>query len=200
MFVDGNGFMVDATIVTWSLSGGTERIFSANIDDGQYITFGTQEIATQGTLNIWSPGSLGITWATSLSEQTIEYYYSGDTSMHFLVDDGQGLDNWYTTTLQMSWNLTTWSYTIASTNASFKAASGTVTLLSGTANAGVLIDSNATSYQSLNTARTLIYRNTWANWGITWWYGVYIRLSVIVPAAQPWGGYQWTLVYTLIEN
>jgi hypothetical protein len=151
-------------------------------------------------LNIWSPASLAITWTTSLEQQTIEHYYSGDSSMYFLVDDGQWVDNGYTTTLQMSWNLTAWAYTIAATSASFKAASGTVTLLSGTANANVLVDTNATSYQSLDTARTLIYRNTGANWGVTWWYGVYIRLSITVPAAQPGGGYQWTLVYTIIEN
>lgn len=200
MFLDGDGVMADATTVTGTLSGEAEWIFEVNISDGEYITFGTQEIETQGTLNIWSPTSLGITWATSLSEQTIEYYYSGDTSMYFLVDDGQGLDNGYTTTLQLSGNLTAWPYTIASTSASFKAASGTVVLLSGTANADVLIDTNATAYQSLDTARTLIYRNIGANGDITWGYGTYIRLSIVVPGAQPWGWYQWTLVYTIIEN
>lgn len=198
MLVDSDGTMANATPYIGQLSG-EDRVFFADIADGEYLTFWTQSITELWSLTIESPLSLWYAWVdTSLDVQVIEQYFSG-ADMYFKVSDYIGSATGYVTTMQLSGNLTTGAYSISSTNVSFKSGSGNVTLLSGTANTGVLIDTNATSYQSLNTARTFIYRNN-GQGGIVGTYGDKIRLQTTIPAGQPWGSYVWTLVYTLIEN
>lgn len=56
------------------------------------------------------------------------------------------------------------------------------------------------AYQSLDTARQLIIRNTAANNGIIGQYGVLPQMQVIIPAYQAVGSYTGTLTYTLYTN
>ena len=90
--------------------------------------------------------------------------------------------------------------TIAASNVQFKSSSGNVNLLSGTANPRVLIDTNTSNYQSLDTAKTFIYRDDATNSDTVGKYGQTIFMRINVPAYQAPGAYAGTLVYTLIEN
>lgn len=56
------------------------------------------------------------------------------------------------------------------------------------------------AYQSLDTARQLIERNTTENFGVVGQYGVTPLMQLIIPPYQPVGTYLATLVYTLYEN
>jgi len=73
-------------------------------------------------------------------------------------------------------------------------------LLSGNANTNVTIDSAATDYQTLDTARSFIRRNTAANNGVVSKYGAQVWLEIEVPAFQAVGSYTGSMVFTLIEN
>jgi hypothetical protein len=55
-------------------------------------------------------------------------------------------------------------------------------------------------YQSLDTARQLINRNTAANFWVVGQYGVLPDMQLVIPAYQSVGVYTATLTYTLYEN
>lgn len=179
-------------LTLWSVSWG-DVVRAATTTVNVQITLGTVTISSPTTLSFSS------TVSASFDAQTLAQEFTG-TSNYFLVQDMKGADSGYNTTLQLSGNLTTWALSISSSNVQFKSSNSSVTLLSGTANPRVLIDSNATSYQSLNTARTFIYRNAQSNTGVIGKYGDTIWLNINIPANQAAGYYVGTLVYTLIEN
>jgi|GEM_PF-675956 len=154
-----------------------------------------------GTITITSPASLTFTTPPTVSfqSQLLAEHFSG-TGNYFTVNDLKGADEGYSTTLQISGNLTTGGLSIASGNVSFKVNSTTPILMSGAANPRVLIDAASASYQAMHVARTYIYRDTALNTGAISQYGQSIFLQVTIPAGQPAGAYVGTLVYTLIEN
>ena len=99
----------------------------------------------------------------------------------------------------MSGNLVAGSNVISGSNVSFRSV-GSIVTVSGSANTNVIFDAATSAYQALNTSRTFIKRNAWANLGKIGYYGGNVNMQVNVPAGQPAGSYAGTLVYTLIEN
>lgn len=185
--------LASALLITMRSCIGWDPVYAATTTVSMQITVGTVSITSPTTFSF----SSSIT--ASFSAQTLTQEFTGNSN-YFVVQDMKGADSGWNTTLQLSGNLTTGGYSIASTNVEFKSSVGTVTVLSGTTNPRVLVDSNTTSYQSLNTARTFIYRNAQSNTGVIGKYGETIFLNINIPANQPAGYYQGTLVYTLIEN
>jgi len=75
------------------------------------------------------------------------------------------------------------------------------TLIAGTANLRVQTAiSMSGTYLSLDSARTLIKRDTAANLGVLGHYGTLPHMQILIPAFQAVGYYTGTLVYTLYEN
>jgi hypothetical protein len=72
--------------------------------------------------------------------------------------------------------------------------------MAGTANTNVQVQSAMSSFQSLDTARQLIIRNTTTNNGIIGKYGVLPQLQLLIPAYQAVGTYTGTITYTLYTN
>lgn len=133
------------------------------------------------------------------NDQIVQQDFTG-VANYFIVTDLKGINSGYNTTLQLSGNLTSSGNSISASNVSFKSDGSTPTLLSGTANPRVEIDSNANSFQSLNTARNFIKRDAALNTGTLSQYYQTIEMQINVPASQPAGEYAGILVYTLIEN
>jgi len=77
---------------------------------------------------------------------------------------------------------------------------GGVTTMAGSANTRVVVDAGMASFQSLDSARTYIKRDTAANFGLVGQYGTLPELQVVIPAYTPVGTYSADLVYTLYEN
>ena len=117
------------------------------------------------------------------------------------MSDFQGIDSGYTTTLQLSGNITdTSGDSIAAANLAL-IGQPAVTLFGGTSNPNVqpTIATSSPLYP-LSAIQTIIYRNDGANSGITGIYGVFLPLNLTMPPAQKSGNYQGTLVLTLIQN
>jgi len=75
------------------------------------------------------------------------------------------------------------------------------TLIAGIANLRVQTAiSMSGTYLSLDTARTLIKRDSGANFGVLGHYGTLPQMQILIPAFQAVGYYTGTLVYTLYEN
>ena len=156
---------------------------------------------TEGTLTISAPTSFTFSsfWASFVTG-TVTNDFTG-VSNYFIVTDLKGIDTWYTTTLQMASDLITGTNRISSGNVAFKADYPVAILLSGTTNPRVITDSAATGwFQSLNNARTFIYRNDGLNTWVLSQYGQHITMQITIPAGQPAGAYSGSLVYTVIEN
>lgn len=154
-----------------------------------------------GSITIGSPTSLSFSSTAAASDvtQSLEQAFNG-AGDYFYIQDLKGADNGYSTTLQASGPLTAGTNTIPLTNMSFKAVSGTPTLLSGTTNPRVTLNAGATSYQDFSSARTFMVRANTANNGVISKYGSQISLKVDIPGWQAVGTYTTSLVFTLIEN
>lgn len=146
------------------------------------------------------PTSLTFSSALNVSfwAQTINQDFTWAAN-YFWVQDLKGIDSWYNTTLQLSWNLSSSGNIISGSNVSFVAV-WTISVLSGTTNPRVVLDAATAWYQALNASRNYIKRNNAANSWVIGYYGSLINLKIDVPAWQPAGAYVGTLVYTLIEN
>ena len=142
------------------------------------------------SITIGSPTALSFTntITSSNATQSLEQDFSSSGTNSFYVQDLKGTDSGYNTTLQLSGGLA------AGSN------SGTPTLLSGMANARVVLDSWSTAYQNFSSARTFITRAAGVNNGTLGQYGAQIWLRIDIPAWQAAGTYTTSLVYTLIEN
>ena len=160
-----------------------------------------------GIVSIGAPTTLAFTStiSVSLGAQTLTQAFTGGSN-YFYVLDMKGIDSGYTTTLQMLSGSTALSTTggaaIAASNIAFQAdnASGVYVVMSGAANPNVVINSLVSGYQTLDVARTWIYRNVGVNTGVIGQYGQAIDLRISVPASQPAGNYAGTLIYTVVEN
>ena len=75
-----------------------------------------------------------------------------------------------------------------------------ITTLAGTANTNVVVNAGMAAFQSLDTPRRLIERNTAANSGKIGQYGVLPQMQIIIPAYQAVGSYSGSLTYTLYSN
>ena len=154
------------------------------------------------SITIGSPTALSFTntITSSNATQSLEQDFSSSGTNSFYVQDLKGTDSGYNTTLQLSGGLAAGSNTIPTSSVFFKSASGTPTLLSGMANARVVLDSWSTAYQNFSSARTFITRAAGVNNGTLGQYGAQIWLRIDIPAWQAAGTYTTSLVYTLIEN
>lgn len=154
-----------------------------------------------GTVCIWSTGAFDFgNYQVSSSAQTV----SGAFTSPFYVDDLKGADSGYYTTVQVNAALVgPGGATIPNSNVYMKtAAIGNpwITTLAGTPNTRVIIAAGMASFQSLDTPRQLINRNTAANFWVLGQYGVNPLMQLIIPAYQAVGTYTGTLTYTLYEN
>lgn len=149
----------------------------------------------QASVNIWIDSWVlyDKTIAVSSEAQIVESQFSG----YLRIDDPVGADSGRYTTLSIT-DLS-WSNTIISNTGISIQASG-IDLLSGTANAWVVVDVSLANYQTLSGIVTYIKRDVWANGWITWWYGNKPWLKIAIPAYQDVDEYEATITYTLYEN
>jgi hypothetical protein len=139
-------------------------------------------------------------FTASSSSQTVSGSFVGSGG-YFTVDDLRGADVGYYTTVQLNADLVgPGTATMLRTNVFMKTPSATTTLLAGTANAGVMVDAGMSAFQSLETPRQLIKRNTGTNNGVIGQYGTLPQMQLIIPAYQAVGTYSGTLTYTLYSN
>lgn len=182
-----------ASAGTWCIGTGTSCSTTTSVQIN--ILPGNMCIGSTGTFNFGS-------FAASSSIQTVTGAFVGSGG-YFYVDDLRGADVGYYTTVQVGNLAGPGSATLGSGNVYVKTAtqgSAGVTLMAGVANTNVQIQAAMSAYQSLNTARQLIIRNTGTNNGLIWQYGVLPQLQIIIPAYQAVGTYTGTLTYTLYSN
>jgi hypothetical protein len=129
---------------------------------------------------------------------------NGTFTSPFWVDDLKGTDEGYYTTAQMSGALQ-WpgTNTIAATNVSMKTSAignAGITTIAWSPNTNVVIDAGMSSYQTLETPKTLIKRVAGPNFWLIGQYWVTPQMQLMIPAYQAIGNYTGTLVYTLYGN
>ena len=90
--------------------------------------------------------------------------------------------------------------TIPAANVSVRVPNTTVTLMAGSANAGVVLPAGLTTFTALNSAVTFLNRVDGTNNGLIGKYGKIPEMQVVIPAYQSVGTYTATLVYTLYEG
>jgi len=143
------------------------------------------------------------TFTASSSAQTVSGAFAG-TGWYFFVDDLRGADAGYYTTVQLDADLAgPGTATLPRANIFVRTlwvGSAGITTMAGTANTNVQVQSAMSSFQSLDTARQLIIRNTTTNNGIIGKYGVLPQLQLLIPAYQAVGTYTGTITYTLYTN
>ncbi len=166
-----------------------------------FTTTSVQVSILPGNMCIGSTGDFNFgSFTASSSSQTITGAFVG-TGGYFHVDDLRGANAWYYTTVQLNADLVGPGVaTMLRTNVFMKTPSSTTTLLAGAANAGVVVDAGMSAFQSLETPRQLIKRNTGTNNGVIGQYGTLPQLQLIIPAYQAVGTYTGTLTYTLYSN
>lgn len=177
----------DAACLAWAASCTEDVTVSVEVISGDIC------IGTTGTFDFGS-------YTASATAQTV----TGAFVDELWVEDLNGGDAGYTTTLQLSGDLTsTNGDTIPTSAVSVKTdatGAGGVTTMAGSANTRVEVDAGMAAFQTLDSARTYIKRDTAANFGLVGQYGALPELQVVIPAYTPVGTYSTTLVYTLIEN
>ncbi len=155
---------------------------------------------TAGDICIGTTGAFDFgSYTASATAQTV----AGSFVDELWVEDLNWWDAWYYTTLQLSWDLTSGTNTIPTSAVSVKTpATGAawVTTMAGLANTRVVVDAWMAAFQTLDSARTYIKRDTAANFWHVGQYGALPELQVVIPAYTPVGVYSSTLVYTLYEN
>lgn len=175
-----------ATLFTWI------AVSQAAVNTDVYLSvlWGNVTIGTTGAFNFGS-------FTVSSSVVTTGKQFTGND--YFWVDDMKGADSGYYTTIQ-STDLTGTNWTILASNISMKVDAVTTTLITGTANANVVVANGLLSYSPLNSAVTFIKRDTAANAGKLGRYASFPWLQVAIPAYQAVGSYHANLTYTIIEN
>lgn len=151
-----------------------------------------------GDICIGNTGSFDFgQYTVSSTSQTQTGVFTED----FWVEDLKGADTGYYTTLQLGGNMTgPGSATIPAANVSVRVPNTTVTLMAGSANAGVVLPAGLTTFTALNSAVTFLGRVNGANLGLIGKYGKTPEMQVVIPAYQSVGAYTATLVYTLYEG
>jgi hypothetical protein len=136
-------------------------------------------------------------YTVSSSLQTV----TGAFTDYFWVDDLKGADSGYYTTLQLSGDLVgPGGATIPAANVFTNVTTTGTTLVTGSANANVVVADGLAAWSALDSAQTFIKRDTGTNNGLLGQYGSLPQLRVDIPAYQAVGTYTATLCYTLYEN
>jgi hypothetical protein len=166
-----------------------------------FVTTTVQVSILPGNMCISSTGDFNFgDFVASSSAQTVSGAFVGSGG-YFTVDDLRGADAGYYTTVQLDADLVgPGTATMLRSNIFMKTASLFATLLAGIANPSVIIDAGMAAFQSLDTPRQLIKRNTGTNNGVIGQYGTLPEMQLIIPAYQAVGTYTGTLTYTLYSN
>lgn len=170
------------------------------LNQAQAATTTVSMSITPGVVTYGAPASLTYTatLSASFAAQTLNQDFTG-VANYFWAQDLKGADSGYNTTLQLSGNLVNGWNAISGSAVSFKAV-GSITVVSWSTNARVVLDAGTSAYQALDSSKNFVKRNNAANFGVIGYYAATINLKVDVLAGQPAGAYAGTLVYTLIEN
>lgn len=147
-------------------------------------------IVSPEPVSIWSATWIVLNALSSSGFQQVQAIFTEP----FFVKDPQWLNSGRYTTISAT-NLV-WSHGSIPSSWIFFQASWVV-LLSGNINPNVVIDTGILSFQSLDTPRTYIKRDSGPNSFLTWTYGDFPTLRVDIPAYQAVGVYTGSLVFTL---
>ena len=169
-----------------------------------FTTTAVQVSILPGNMCIGSTGAFDFgSFVASSSVQTVSGSFVG-TGGYFFVDDLRGSNSGYYTTVQLNADLSgPGTSTMLRTNVFIKTpavGSAGITLMAWSANTNVQVQAGMAAFQSLDTARQLIIRNTGTNNGLIGQYGVLPQMQLIIPAYQAVGTYTGTLTYTLYSN
>jgi len=152
-----------------------------------------------GTFTYAGPASM--MFSTPITEstgwQTLEEEFLWAAN-YFWIMDHLGSNSGYYTTLQLSGDLYSANATIPAIHVLRKSL-GTIHRLAWVTNPNIVFDALSSWYQSLDSARTFIYRDSWPNGWIVWYYAANIGLKINIPPDQPPGTYIGTLLFTLME-
>lgn len=198
------GIAAAAFALAWSVTQTFAGTGCIGTGTSCFTTTSVQVSILPGNMCLGSTGSFDFgSFTASSSAQTVNGSFVGSGG-YFYVDDLRGADSGYYTTVQLAADLI-WpgAATMLRSNVFMKTAAignAGITTLAGTANTNVQIQAGMTAYQSLDTARQLIIRNTAANSGKIGQYGVLPQMQLIIPAYQAVGTYTGTLTYTLYSN
>lgn len=144
-------------------------------------------------VNIWWPAMVTGAIEASSEYQIIEQEFSD----YFWVNDPIGANSGYYTTISIS-DLSGQYQSISKSSIAMKGTG--ITLLSGTTNPRVEINSNLNNYQPIWDPITYIKRDTASNYSVKGKYGNKPRLKFNIPAYVTIDDYHATLTYTLYEN
>lgn len=155
---------------------------------------------TAWTVTIGAPAQLTMTntLIASFTEQNLTQDFGG-VDNYFWVKDLKGAKQGYSTTLQMSGDLTDADGGVLSGSALFVKVLNGLVLVDWKQERNVVLPADAASYRSLWTAQTLINRPTGAKKPKLSHYGVNLGLQITIPGGQAGGNYEGTIVYTLTE-
>jgi len=156
------------------------------------INGGTVTIGATGSFDF---GSVGVSNVAVQMEQQFTW------EDYFRVNDLLWSDSGYYTTISVT-NLSGQSTSayIPAANVAMKVDTTATTLITGTANANVVVDNTLLSYQSIDSVVTLINRTIGANNGVLGKYATFPWLRVTVPAYQQVDSYVGIITYTLYVN
>ncbi len=202
LMIDDDGDFTNGgtTIIPGIVNDDNQRIFTNNLEDNTYITFGLWE----GDICIEWPYYFDF-WSYTIqnTSQTIVL-----TSDSFIVDDQRWSGNGYYTTLSISDLVGIWDHIISSSSAISIKSYKSVQTLAGYENPIVVFDDALSDYIPADTPVTFIKRDLreiWDGWIIgPWWirgtYGGKIQMRIILPAYQAIDTYTGMITYTLYEN
>lgn len=117
----------------------------------------------------------------------------------FELEDLNGSNTWYYTTLSVWWFNWALGNFMPASIAEIRNINPIITLSWG-ANPNIQIDSALNSYIPFDIPITYISRPTWPNNGITWYYSSRPELRLTIPEYQAVDTYNATITYTLYEN
>lgn len=192
---------------TWTVSWG---VISPALVSGTYTTtltvtnpYGRAVVYTSSFVAAVEPtGDYCIAWPSSINfptlttSSTLQTWFTS-SSGYFQLIDGNGANSGYYTTLQV----TALSGTYTTIPTTWLARQSTwISLLSWTANTGVVLGSAFSGYSIASGTVTFIKRDPAPNSGRVWTYGAILQLRVVIPAYFRPSTYTGTITYTLYEN
>ena len=189
-FSNGGTTEYTGSIVSWYWS------FNLSISDADVITFG---IKTSGVSN----GTLCITWPDTFILGSVTVLSNSQIielqSNFFSVNDQKGVDNWYYTTLTVTWLVGARGWAIDLSNIQIKA--DPISILSWSSNSWVIISSLLSWYSVITGSPiSFIRRNMGSNAWVLGEYGSKLRFKITIPSYQSVDIYTWSITYTLYEN
>ena len=166
---------VDLAGNTWSYLAVVDRIYN-------------------GPITIWA--LTGFTFSTTLDVVNYEQTLEEQISDYFRVDDPNGYNTGFYTTISIS-DLSGSSSFVSAGNVYLQAT--WVDLLSGTINPRVYVNTALSTYQQIDSPVTYIQRDDWENSFVIGKYGVKPKLRITVPAYQMADEYIGVMTYTLYD-